>query len=104
MGDGDCGEAVAGLCNALLAKLSPSAPPSNQLFTPNSTLFASLDSIASSVEDVGGSLGAILAILLAAFANTLRRNLASPSSSSSSTTPDAAAVGRALGPALDNLK
>jgi dihydroxyacetone kinase len=61
MGDGDCGEAVAGVCNAILANLSSSPPP----------LLTLLERIGENVEDVGGSLGAILSILLTAFINAL---------------------------------
>ncbi|KAL5385095.1 hypothetical protein DPSP01_004905 [Paraphaeosphaeria sporulosa] len=61
MGDGDCGEAVAGVCKAILSNLSDSPPP----------LLTLLEHIGENVEDVGGSLGAILSILLTAFINAL---------------------------------
>jgi dihydroxyacetone kinase len=64
MGDGDCGEAVAGVCKSILANIDAveSHPPS---------LLALLESIGENVEDVGGSLGAILSILATAFTNAL---------------------------------
>lgn len=61
MGDGDCGEAVAGVCKAILSNLSSTPPP----------LLTLLERIGENVEDVGGSLGAILSILLTAFTNAL---------------------------------
>lgn len=61
MGDGDCGEAVAGVCKAILSNLSDNPPP----------LLTLLEHIGENVEDVGGSLGAILSILLTAFINAL---------------------------------
>lgn len=64
MGDGDCGEAVAGVCKNILQNLdsvSSNPPPA----------LALLESIADNVEDVGGSLGAILSILVTAFTNAL---------------------------------
>ncbi|KAF2468969.1 dihydroxyacetone kinase-like protein [Lindgomyces ingoldianus] len=67
MGDGDCGEAVAGVCKSILANLDslPSSPP---------PLLILLESIGENVEDVGGSLGAILSILVTAFTNALHDN------------------------------
>jgi dihydroxyacetone kinase len=64
MGDGDCGEAVAQLCKFILNNISSveSSPP---------PLIKLLESIAENVEDVGGSLGAILSILVTAFTNAL---------------------------------
>jgi dihydroxyacetone kinase len=64
MGDGDCGEAVAQVCKYILANIDAveSNPPS---------LVALLESIGENVEDVGGSLGAILSILVTAFTNAL---------------------------------
>ncbi|KAF2087785.1 dihydroxyacetone kinase-like protein [Saccharata proteae CBS 121410] len=92
MGDGDCGEAVEGVCRALLAKLDSG---SHQ----RGSLFDTLDSIGDTVEDMGGSLGAIISILLTAFCGKLRQV-----SKSSNTFPDVVAVGHAAGDALENLK
>ncbi|EUC47291.1 hypothetical protein COCMIDRAFT_3711 [Bipolaris oryzae ATCC 44560] len=64
MGDGDCGEAVAGVCKSILANIDAveqNPPP----------ILALLESIGENVEDVGGSLGAILSILVTAFTNAL---------------------------------
>ncbi|KAF2800242.1 dihydroxyacetone kinase-like protein [Melanomma pulvis-pyrius CBS 109.77] len=67
MGDGDCGEAVAGVCKSILGNIDslPSELP---------PLLTLLDSIGENVEDVGGSLGAILSILVTAFTNALHEN------------------------------
>lgn len=89
MGDGDCGEAVAGLCNAILSHLSDSPPP----------LLTLLSEISESVEDVGGSLGAILSILLTAFINAL-----SALTSSQNVELNVETVAQAAEQALDNLK
>jgi dihydroxyacetone kinase len=64
MGDGDCGEAVAGVCTRIIANIDAvaSTPPA---------LLALLESVGENVEDVGGSLGAILSILVTAFTNSL---------------------------------
>lgn len=64
MGDGDCGEAVAGVCKAILANIDAPGAASKPLL-------ALLESIGENVEDVGGSLGAILSILVTAFTNAL---------------------------------
>lgn len=93
MGDGDCGEAVNGVCKAISAKLEAG------LFTQGS-IFTQLDAIGDSVEDMGGSLGAIISIILAAFSNRLRQDLLAQKSA----VLDEAAVGAAVGPALENLK
>ena len=69
MGDGDCGEAVEGVCKAILAKIDAGAFNSG-------TLFEHLDTISNCVEDVGGSLGAILNIMLTGFSNALRDSYA----------------------------
>ncbi|KAF2744943.1 dihydroxyacetone kinase [Sporormia fimetaria CBS 119925] len=64
MGDGDCGEAVSALCNSILKTITSVAsnpPPLIQL----------LSTLAEDVENVGGSLGAILSILVTAFTNSL---------------------------------
>lgn len=64
MGDGDCGEAVAGVCKNILTNLDAveKSPPG---------VLALLESVGENVEDVGGSLGAILSILVTAFTNAL---------------------------------
>ena len=92
MGDGDCGEAVYGVCKAVSAKIKAG------LFN-NGSIFTQLDAIGDSVEDMGGSLGAIISIILAAFSNTLRQNLLQKESARL----DESAVAAAVGPALANL-
>lgn len=64
MGDGDCGEAVAGVCKSILSNI-------NSLGSNPPPLIPLLESIGENVEDVGGSLGAILSILATAFTNAL---------------------------------
>ncbi|OMP83204.1 Dihydroxyacetone kinase [Diplodia seriata] len=93
MGDGDCGEAVAGVCNALLASMK-AAP----FITKVPNLFTCLSSINSSLEDMGGSLGAILSILLTAFAGSLQRAVKAEGKL------DVGIIGDAAGEALEALK
>lgn len=92
MGDGDCGEAVAGVCKSILANIDAveSNPPS---------LLALLESIGENVEDVGGSLGAILSILVTAFTNAL-----STLTISQSAPLDINTIASAAASALENLK
>ncbi|KAF2646368.1 dihydroxyacetone kinase [Massarina eburnea CBS 473.64] len=92
MGDGDCGEAVAGVCKSILANLDrvgPNPPP----------LLPFLESIGENVEDVGGSLGAILSILVTAFTNSL-----SILTTKESKPLDISTISEAAGLALENLK
>ncbi|KAE9365252.1 dihydroxyacetone kinase [Stipitochalara longipes BDJ] len=65
MGDGDCGEAVKGVSEAILKILDNGAARSGSVFTV-------LHAIINAVDDMGGTLGAIFGILLAAFATSLR--------------------------------
>ena len=94
MGDGDCGEAVAGACKSILNNINnvESNPPS---------LLALLESIGDNVEDVGGSLGAILSILLTAFTNALST---STLKSSDPQPVNAKTLAAAASAALENLK
>ncbi|KAL2844143.1 Dak1 domain-containing protein [Aspergillus pseudoustus] len=88
MGDGDCGEAVKEACQALLTRFE-SAP-----FTQDPLpLYPALDAINETLEDIGGSLFAILSILSTAFVAGLNN------------TEDvtAAAVGKAAGSAIKSL-
>jgi dihydroxyacetone kinase len=92
MGDGDCGEAVAGVCKSILANtdnVEKNLPP----------ILALLESIGENVEDVGGSLGAILSILLTAFTNAL-----ASSTTSSSSTLSIETVATSASTALLNLQ
>lgn len=92
MGDGDCGEAVAGVCKSVLTNIDAiqSNPP------PILTL---LESISENVEDVGGSLGAILSILVTAFTNSLSKETVG-----SNRSLDISSVTAAASAALENLK
>ena len=91
MGDGDCGEAVAGVCKSILANMDAveANPPA---------LLALLESIGENVEDVGGSLGAILSILVTAFTNALA------TLTSQSAALDISTIARAAALGLENLK
>ncbi|KAF2762760.1 dihydroxyacetone kinase [Pseudovirgaria hyperparasitica] len=91
MGDGDCGEAVDMVCNSILTKLHSD-------LSPNSPLFSFLEQVGDCVEDMGGSLGAILSIFLTAFSSQLRQAYRSSSDVSITT------VSKTIGPALDVLK
>lgn len=92
MGDGDCGEAVAGVCKAILSNIDAPDAASQPLITL-------LSAIGENVEDVGGSLGAILSILLTAFINAL-----STLTVKSSKPLDISTVAEAAHLALENLK
>ena len=65
MGDGDCGEAVKGVSEAILKLLDEGA-------VKRGSLFEMLYRVIDAVDDMGGTLGAILGILLAALASSLR--------------------------------
>lgn len=65
MGDGDCGEAVKGLAESVLRSLDAGVASSGSVFT-------FLASLIEAVDDMGGTLGAILGILLSAFTASLR--------------------------------
>ncbi|KAF4543860.1 Dihydroxyacetone kinase [Lasiodiplodia theobromae] len=93
MGDGDCGEAVAGVCNALLTSMKASP-----FITKAPCLVSCLASINSDLEDMGGSLGAILSILLTAFAGNLQRGV------NASGKLDIGVIGDAAGKAMEALK
>ncbi|KAK8189217.1 dihydroxyacetone kinase-like protein [Phyllosticta capitalensis] len=95
MGDGDCGEAVAGVSQNILNLLS--AAPFN---TATPQLMDALEAVNGAVEDVGGSLGAILSILLTAFTGNLNR---AATSEGSSFQVSATSVGDAAMGALENL-
>jgi dihydroxyacetone kinase len=69
MGDGDCGEGVRDVSQAILKLLDNGA-------AKRGSIFVALHSIIDAVDNMGGSLGAILGILLAALATSLRNNKA----------------------------
>lgn len=65
MGDGDCGEAVQRLCESILRLLEDGG-------ASNGSVLQLLDVLTDAVDDMGGTLGAILGILLSAFSSSLR--------------------------------
>jgi dihydroxyacetone kinase len=93
MGDGDCGEAVSSACTAILSKLDSGA------VTQGGSVFHALDEVGACLEDIGGSLGAILSILVTAFNNSLRDWYKTHSNHSLSVQ----AFGQSLPPAMENL-
>lgn len=94
MGDGDCGEAVVGMCQGVLSKLDAG-------LAKQGTLFYILDQIGEAVEEIGGTLGAIISIILASFTSSLRQAYAKDESSF---TMDTESAGQAAGAALRNLQ
>lgn len=66
MGDGDCGEAVVGMATGVLRKLDDG-------LCKDSSIFNILDQIGEAVEEIGGTLGAIIAIVVASFTANLRQ-------------------------------
>ncbi|KAF7515746.1 hypothetical protein G7054_g14428 [Neopestalotiopsis clavispora] len=68
MGDGDCGEAVQGVSESIIKTLD------NGIAKEGSVL-SFLFSTTEAVDDMGGSLGAILGILLSAFTSALQDNV-----------------------------
>jgi dihydroxyacetone kinase len=74
MGDGDCGEGVKGVSEAILNILDNGVAKTGSVFNL-------LHKIIDAVDDMGGTLGAIFGILLAALATSLRQNKAKASSS-----------------------
>ena len=66
MGDGDCGEAVVGMCQGVLKKLDSG-------LAKDGVLFKILDEAGEAVEEIGGTLGAIISIVLASFTTNLKQ-------------------------------
>lgn len=93
MGDGDCGEAVVGMCEGILRKLDGGLCKSGKIFHI-------LDEIDEAVEEIGGTLGAIIAISVAAYATNLRQAAAAEGDGF---TMDEKVAGEAAGKALRNL-
>lgn len=94
MGDGDCGEAVVGMCQGVLSKLDAG-------LAKQGALFYILDQIGEAVEEIGGTLGAIISIILASFTSSLRQAYAKDESGFTMNTKSA---GQAAGAALRNLQ
>ncbi|KAH8682130.1 Dak1 domain-containing protein [Xylariales sp. PMI_506] len=92
MGDGDCGEAVQGVSEAIIKNLDNGLAKQGSLLD---FLFTTTEA----VDDMGGSLGAILGILLSAFTSSLQELVKSSSSS-----PNASAYAQALAQAVTILK
>ncbi|KAF5026968.1 hypothetical protein F66182_998 [Fusarium sp. NRRL 66182] len=92
MGDGDCGEAVKGLCEAVLQRLD-----TNSAICDSVVSF--LESIAEPVDDMGGTLGAIFGIFLATFTTSLKKEFRERDAPESSKI-----YARALGTAVESLK
>jgi len=93
MGDGDCGEAVVGMCEGILRKLDNGLCESGKIFHI-------LDEIDEAVEEIGGTLGAIIAISVAAYATNLRQAAAAQGDGF---VVDEKVAGEAAGKALRNL-
>ncbi|KAK4547358.1 hypothetical protein LTR36_001014 [Oleoguttula mirabilis] len=93
MGDGDCGEAVEGMCKGVLKKLDAG-------LCKNGALFHVLDEVESAVEEIGGTLGAIISIVLASYTSNLRLAYAKDEDGFQM---DINSAGQAAGQALKNL-
>ena len=94
MGDGDCGEAVKGVSEEVIKILNSGGAETGSVLTL-------LRSIIDAVDDMGGTLGAIFGILLAAFATSLRANR----SKSPSQNPDLTSIfAPSLTSAVESLK
>ncbi|WYZ46273.1 hypothetical protein EsH8_IX_000498 [Colletotrichum jinshuiense] len=95
MGDGDCGEAVKGLCEAVIRNLDNGVAASGSVF-----LF--LESTIEAVDDMGGTLGAILGILLSAFSSALRSKVQGDSMTAASLS--SVVYASSLASAVESLK
>ena len=100
MGDGDCGEATSAICASIQRSLD-----AGLCTTEDGRLLRILEGLGACVEEVGGTLGAILAIFVASFTSSLR-NLIAPSSSSGddNRAVDIALLSQAAEAALHNLQ
>ncbi|VUC24703.1 unnamed protein product [Clonostachys rosea] len=94
MGDGDCGEAVKGLCESLIKNLDKGS-------ASNGKVLSFLTSTTESVDDMGGTLGAIFGILLSAFTSALRAEYAKEAPG---TAPSSKLYATALANAVESLK
>lgn len=112
LGDGDCGEAVKGVSEGESRCHHPS-PNSNQSTNPtnsdtlrtftaiikilndgeakNGSILSFLDTTTDAVDDMGGTLGAILGILLSAFTTALRESAAKSQDATSAVFADSLA-------------
>ena len=89
MGDGDCGEAVVGMCQGILKKVNGGVCKDGQLLKV-------LDEVGEAVEEVGGSLGAIISIIVASFTTNLRNIYAKDGGSEFNVKAASDAVGEAI--------
>ena len=93
MGDGDCGEAVVTMCQGIMKKVDAG-------LCKDGLLFHVLDEVGEAVEDVGGSLAAIISIILASFTTNLRQAYAK---NEEGFQMDNKAASEAAGSAIKNL-
>lgn len=93
MGDGDCGEAVEGMSRGILKKLDSG-------LCKDGGLFHILDEVEGAVEEIGGTLGAIISIMLASYTSNLRLAYARDKSGFQM---DIKSASQAAGQALSNL-
>ncbi|KAH6695279.1 Dak1 domain-containing protein [Plectosphaerella plurivora] len=91
MGDGDCGEAVKGLAESVQRQLANGV-------AAKGSVFSFLAALIEAADDMGGTLGAILGILLSAFSASLRRGVRETAS------PSPALYAQALASAAESLK
>ncbi|KAH9892120.1 Dak1 domain-containing protein [Xylariomycetidae sp. FL2044] len=95
MGDGDCGEAVQGVSEAIIRKLDSG-------IASRGSVLEFLYSTTDAVDDMGGTLGAIFGILLSAFSSSLKSKArALPEGSGP---PEASTYSQALAEAVASLK
>lgn len=95
MGDGDCGEAVVGICSSVLKNLDAGLCKQH-----DGHLFPILDAVGEDVEEIGGTLGAIISIILASFTSSLRTEAAAQGEAFQISIAE---VSKAAGAALKNL-
>ncbi|TVY26238.1 Dihydroxyacetone kinase [Lachnellula hyalina] len=95
MGDGDCGEAVFGVSTDIIKLLDSGVAKTGSIFDV-------LYSIIDAVDNMGGTLGAIFGIFLAALATSLRTS--STQSLSNPAPPSSQGYARAIGQATEKLK
>ncbi|KAK8860047.1 Dak1 domain-containing protein [Apiospora arundinis] len=94
MGDGDCGEAVQGVSEDIIAILDRGENKEGSIMK---FLLATTDA----VDNMGGSLGAILGILLSAFTSSLQEEVSRTRETTTSRSPTYA---KALARAVETLK
>ncbi|ETS84674.1 hypothetical protein PFICI_02699 [Pestalotiopsis fici W106-1] len=92
MGDGDCGEAVQGVSESIIKTLDNG-------IAKEGSILSFLFSTTEAVDDMGGSLGAILGILLSAFTSALQDNVKSKGGPA-----DASTYAQSLAQAVTTLK